>query len=105
MIKPVLFVGLPAASAAFPKAFDAREQWPECVTPVRDVGVTETGGCAAEWAMTAAQTLQTNLCVQGLKTPELSAEEIGSCHQDIGLYNLLCEIWTINTAWEYMDDQ
>merc|ERR1719420_1703437 len=87
--------------AAFPVAFDAREEWPECVTPVRDVGVTETGGCASEWAMTATQTLQTNLCVMGQQTPVLSVTEVGSCYP--GLINLLCTGWTITTAWTYID--
>merc|ERR1719326_1920512 len=95
------FAVVPVALGAFPVAFDAREQWPACVTPVRDAGDTQDGlGCASEWAMTATQTLQTNLCVLGKKTPVLSAEETGSCHEKLA--NLLCTNWVIETAWDYI---
>jgi len=98
---PVLFTALPLTLAAFPDSFDAREQWPECVAPVRDCGDRASGGCASEWAMSAAQTLQTNLCVMGKPTPALSAEEVGSCSPKVS--NLLCTNWIIPTAWYYID--
>jgi len=101
MMTLVVFVPMRLAMASLPDAFDAREQWPECVTPVRDVGITQMGGCASEWAMGAVQTLQTNLCVMGQQSPELSATEVGSCYP--GLFNILCTDWVKNTAWAYID--
>lgn len=101
MLTLELFTALPAVLGAFPVAFDAREQWPECVTPVRDTGDSRHGGCASEWAMSATQTLQTNLCVMGTPTPMLSAEEVGSCFPKVS--NLLCTNWVTTTAWAYID--
>merc|ERR1712150_12295 len=56
---------------------------------------------ASEWAMSATQTLQTNLCVMGRKTPTLSAEQVGSCYPTRG--TILCTAWVIPTAWLYID--
>merc|ERR1712032_771669 len=93
---------LPVVLGAFPEAFDARDQWPDCVTPVRDSGDAQDGsGCASEWAMSATQTLQTNLCVMGRKTPTLSAEQVGSCYPTRG--TILCTAWVIPTAWLYIE--
>jgi len=94
------FVILPVAMA-LPVSFDAREQWPECVTPVRDSRDTAAGGCASEWAISATQTLQTNLCVMSKNAPVLSAEEIGSCNPKVT--GLLCSNWVTSTAWYYID--
>lgn len=99
---PVFLMLLPVVLATFPDAFDAREEWPECVMPVRDSGDRRSGGCASEWAISATQTLQTNLCVLGKKTPVLSAEEIGSCNPKVT--GLLCSNWVIDTAWYYIDN-
>merc|ERR1712130_704127 len=72
-----------------------------CATPVRNVGVTQQGGCASEWAMTVVQTFQTNLCVMGQPTPQLSVTEAGSCYP--GLTDNLCRDWVPNTAWSYIE--
>lgn len=97
----VFVMAFPVTLVAFPESFDARQQWPQCVTPVRDAGDAASGGCASEWAMSATQTLQTNLCVLGQHAPTLSAEEVGSCNPKVS--NLLCNNWIINTAWYYID--
>lgn len=97
----VFAAAFPVAAASLPEAFDAREQWPECATPVRDVGVTQQGGCASEWAMTVVQTLQTNLCVLGENSPLLSVTEVGSCYP--GLASPLCTDWVPATAWSYIE--
>lgn len=98
---PILVLVPLVAVASMPDAFDSRTQWPECTSPVRDSGDRQSGGCASEWAMTAAQTLQTNLCVLGKQAPVLSAAEVGSCNPKVA--NLLCTNWITDTAWYYVD--
>jgi len=101
MIASVFVAAMPVVLATFPDTFDARTQWPECVTPVRDSADRQSGGCASEWAMSATQTLQTNLCVLGKKSPVLSATEVGSCNAKVS--NLLCNNWVTTTAWYYIN--
>merc|ERR1711862_755012 len=57
-----------------PESFDMRTSFPDCVTPIRD-----QGDCGSCWAFAGAETLTTNLCVQGISVPPLSEQELLSC--------------------------
>ena len=59
-----------------PKHFDAREEWPDCIGPVRNQG--ECGAC---WAFAAAGLLQDRFCIQskGDVKVTLSPQDMVSC--------------------------
>ncbi|EFA79003.1 hypothetical protein PPL_08471 [Heterostelium album PN500] len=44
--------------ANIPASFDARTQWPNCISPVRD-----QGSCSSCWAMTSSSILADRLCI------------------------------------------
>jgi cathepsin B len=62
--------------AQIPKEYDARKQYPECVTPVRDQG--QCGSC---WAFSMTGALSERFCIhsKGKMKPVLSAQYIINC--------------------------
>jgi len=68
-------------SMSLPNFFDSREQWGNCIQPVRDQG--SCGGC---WAFATSESLGDRICIATKNSTNvvLSVEELISCN-DFGL--------------------
>jgi cathepsin B len=84
------------AIADIPELFDARSEWPHCVQSVRD-----QAHCGSCWAFAAAETLTDNLCVLGVSTSVLSAQDLISCDSS----DHACKGGTLLSAWSYIDSR
>ena len=63
-----------------PDAYDWREQYPQCVQPVMDIGAGRN--CSASYAMSALSTVQDRICMASNKTIQLSSQEIIDCDEN-----------------------
>lgn len=78
-----------------PENFDSREQWPDCVQPIRD-----QGSCGSCWAFAATTTFAWRLCIttQGEKNFMLSPQDLVSCDEnDFG-----CNGGSMVNSWKYL---
>lgn len=81
--------------ANLPLAFDARTQWPNCISAIR-----EQDQCAASWALGAVDTLNDRLCIasNGAYTFELSPQYVLSCDAT----SLGCNGGDLFQAWNFL---
>jgi cathepsin B len=93
--------GAPKAKAVYasniPTSFDARQQWPNCIHPIRDQ--QQCGSC---WAFGATETLSDRFCIAtgGKTNVILSPQDLVSCDSD----NYGCSGGYLNLAWQFMQD-
>jgi len=83
------------SKSTLPETFDAREQWPNCVHPIRDQA--QCGSC---WAFAASETLSDRLCIasQGKINLVLSPQDLVSCDKsDYG-----CDGGYLDKSWQYL---
>jgi cathepsin B len=80
--------------ADVPASFDAREQWPGLIHPIRDQ--QQCGSC---WAFSAAEVLSDRVAIRTKKSsPPLSPEDMVSCDKgDMG-----CSGGRLPEAWSYL---
>jgi cathepsin B len=78
-----------------PAEFDARDQWPGLIHPIRDQ--QQCGSC---WAFSASEVLSDRVAIATKKkSPVLSAEDMVSCDKsDMG-----CSGGALPNAWSYME--
>jgi len=91
---PVKSYGVIAPNA-IPASFDARQQWPEYIHPIRDQ--QQCGSC---WAFAASEAMSDRLAIasKGSVNKVLSPEDMVSCDQsDMG-----CQGGYLDRAWEYI---
>ena len=80
---------------SLPKNFDAREQWKNCIHPIRD-----QKHCGSCWAFAASEVLSDRFCIasQGQVDVVLSPQDLVSCDKnDFG-----CQGGYIDQSWEYL---
>lgn len=79
-----------------PSTFDARTEWPACVSAIRN-----QGSCGSNWAISATDTLADRICIQSNSTTvvELSPQWLVSCDYE----NNGCGGGYIQDAWKYME--
>jgi len=85
----------PELVSDLPEAFDAREQWPDCIHAIRDQG--QCGSC---WAHAASEVLSDRLCIASNKTIDviLSPQDFVSCdYIDHG-----CNGGILTTSWVFL---
>jgi cathepsin B len=78
-----------------PENFDSREQWPECIHPIRN-----QGHCGSCWAHAASEVLSDRFCIasNGAVNVVLSPEDMVSCDWlDHG-----CNGGILTTSWAYL---
>jgi cathepsin B len=82
---------------AVPTSFDARQQWPTCIHPIRDQ--QQCGSC---WAFGATEAFSDRICIQtnGATNVILSPEHLVSCDTtDYG-----CQGGFLENAWRFMQN-
>lgn len=81
-------------NVTIPAEFDARDQWPGLIHPIRDQ--QQCGSC---WAFSASEVLSDRVAIATKKqSPVLSAEDMVSCDKsDMG-----CSGGQLPNAWNYM---
>jgi len=79
-----------------PRSFDARERWPQCFP-----GVYDMGNCSASWAIAAASSMASRLCIANPENAglELSVQQLLSCERKFGKG---CEGGMLDMVWNYM---
>jgi len=60
-----------------PDSYDWREEYPNCVQPVMDVGANFN--CSASYAMTTLSVVEDRICMATNQTTKLSSQEIIDC--------------------------
>jgi cathepsin B len=83
-------------SRDLPENFDSREQWPECIHPIRD-----QGHCGSCWAHAASEVLSDRFCIasQGKINVVLSPQDFVSCDWlDHG-----CNGGILTTSWVFLE--
>lgn len=80
----------------FPDDFDAREEFPDCMKPIRD-----QANCGSCWAFATAETFSDNACIAGLADTVFSPQEILDC---VTFECYGCSGGRINFAWSYVRD-
>jgi cathepsin B len=74
-------------------AFDSRNRWPSCITPIKN-----SGNCAASWAVSTVDTFSDRLCVHSNTSIQLSAQDMLSCDSsDFG-----CQGGFLDNAWNFL---
>mmetsp|Transcript_21489 Transcript_21489/g.55823 ORF Transcript_21489/g.55823 Transcript_21489/m.55823 type:complete len:245 (-) Transcript_21489:16-750(-) len=83
--------------SSIPSSFDSRQQWPNCVTPIRNQG--QCGSC---WAFGAAESFSDRLCIAsgGQTSIVLSPEQLVSCDWE---GNMGCNGGIPHLAWDYFE--
>ena len=78
-----------------PTSFNASEQWPDCIHPMRD-----QGNCSAGWALAAASAFSDRMCISsnGAVNEELSPQYMISC----STVNFGCVSGFTDIAWVFM---
>jgi len=79
-----------------PNTFDSREQWPECISPIR-----KQEHCGSCWAFSAATILSDRFCIasKGKIKPILSPQFILSCDDS----NLGCKGGELDKVWAFLE--
>jgi len=89
-----------------PASFDARTQWPDCISPIRDQ--ESCGGC---WAFASTSVLTDRFCIASNNTIKrlLSPQDLLSCSHTCQ-YPVLqtncnngCDGGYLDTAWKYFE--
>jgi cathepsin B len=78
-----------------PTNFDSRQQWPDCIHPIRD-----QGKCGSCWAHAASEVLSDRFCIASNSTINvvLSPQYLVSCdYIDFG-----CHGGTLPTSWTFL---
>ncbi len=84
-----------SVNTTLPDSFDSRQQWPNCIHPIRDQG--QCGSC---WAFAASEVLSDRFCIKtnGNINNVLSPQDLVSCDQsDYG-----CQGGMLDSSWEYL---
>lgn len=84
-----------SAVADLPENFDSRQQWPECIHPIRD-----QGKCGSCWAFAASEVLSDRFCIasNGAVNVILSPQDMVSCdYLDHG-----CNGGILTLSWTYL---
>lgn len=78
-----------------PENFDSREQWPECIHPIRD-----QGHCGSCWAHAASEVLSDRFCIASNNTVNvvLSPQDFVSCDW----FDHGCNGGILTTSWIYL---
>jgi len=78
-----------------PEHFDSREQWPECIHPIRD-----QGHCGSCWAHAASEVLSDRFCIASNNTINviLSPQDFVSCDW----FDHGCNGGILTTSWMYL---
>lgn len=81
-----------------PDSFDARQQWPNCIHPIRD-----QQHCGSCWAFAASEVLSDRFCIasNGQIDVVLSPEDMVSC--DTG--DMGCNGGYLDASWEYLRNE
>jgi len=81
------------SNADLPESFDSRQQWPDCIHPIRDQA--QCGSC---WAFGASEALSDRFCIFGGDNVVLSPQYLVSCDRgDFG-----CNGGLLGSAWKAM---
>ena len=83
------------ATSDLPESFDSREQWPDCIHPIRN-----QGHCGSCWAHAASEVLSDRFCIasKGQINVALSPQDLVSCdYFDHG-----CNGGILTTSWVYL---
>jgi cathepsin B len=78
-----------------PEHFDSREQWPDCIHPIRD-----QGHCGSCWAHAASEVLSDRFCIasNGSVNVVLSPQDMVSCD----LMDHGCKGGILTISWTYL---
>ena len=88
-------INFESLNTSLPDSFDSRQQWPNCVHPIRDQG--QCGSC---WAFAASEVLSDRFCIKtnGNTNVVLSPQDLVSCdHSDFG-----CQGGMLDSSWKYL---
>ncbi|KAF0982801.1 hypothetical protein FDP41_010780 [Naegleria fowleri] len=88
--------------SALPDSFDARQQWPTCIHPIRNQ--QQCGSC---WAFSASEVLSDRFCIATLNQPKkvnvvLSPQDL-VCFVSCNWYNNGCDGGILWLAWMYLE--
>eukprot|EP00350_Pseudokeronopsis_sp_OXSARD2_P004237 CAMPEP_0170540092 /NCGR_PEP_ID=MMETSP0211-20121228/115_1 /TAXON_ID=311385 /ORGANISM="Pseudokeronopsis sp., Strain OXSARD2" /LENGTH=308 /DNA_ID=CAMNT_0010842371 /DNA_START=21 /DNA_END=950 /DNA_ORIENTATION=- len=80
-----------------PDNFDSREEWPDCIHPIRD-----QASCGSCWAFGATEALSDRFCIYsgGAVDIVLSPQDMVSCDKS----NSACSGGNIGRAWDYLEN-
>jgi len=78
-----------------PDTFDARQQWPNCVHPIRD-----QAHCGSCWAFALTEVMSDRFCIssQGTTNVVLSPQYVLSCDKS----DMCCDGGYIDRSWNFM---
>jgi cathepsin B len=84
------------SSVDLPATFDARQQWPTCIHPIRDQ--QQCGSC---WAFSASEVLTDRFCIasKGATNVVLSPQFLVSCDTS----NYGCDGGYLDLTWQFME--
>jgi cathepsin B len=91
-LKPVFYGQV---NDELPESFDVRQQWKDCIHPIRD-----QQRCGSCWAFAASEVLSDRFCIatSGKSNVVLSAQDLVSCDsEDEG-----CNGGWVDKSWEYL---
>ncbi|KAK2952007.1 putative Cathepsin B [Blattamonas nauphoetae] len=76
-----------------PETFDAREQWPNQMLPVRN-----QGSCGSCWAFSISETVEDRLAVKGCARGQMSPQHLVSCDKE----DYACNGGEMDIAWNWV---
>jgi cathepsin B len=81
-----------------PESFDGRQQWPDCIHPIRD-----QKSCGSCWAFAAAGVHSDRICIStgGKTNVVLSPQDMVSCDKN----NFGCQGGYVDKSWDYIRDK
>lgn len=79
-----------------PEIFDSREEWKDCIHPIRD-----QGKCGSCWAFGATEVLSDRICIatEGKTDVVISPQNLVDCSKD----NYGCQGGSLDKAWEFLE--
>ena len=96
IIRPPLGTMQPLhVNANIPEVFDSREQWKDCIHPIRNQG--QCGSC---WAFAGSEAFSDRMCIasSGAINTIFSPENLVACESD----NNGCNGGYLDRAWKYL---
>jgi len=90
-----LFQRAEQMNLAVPDSFDSRQQWPNCIHPIRNQ--QQCGSC---WAFAASEALSDRFCIasNGKTNVVFSPEDMVACDR----YDMGCNGGWLDKAWTYL---